>query len=321
MSAAIGFRLRLRVRMGKPFTTKDTSLSVKVAGRDVTIKSHKNDEPLSEAQWIVLSARGFVTEIEARNFGEQLRSSTGVAALCSRLGTDTGRDQPTSWVNEEFARSSGFIRPHERLIANIHGLTILPDDDNTRIPIMDIQGKVTADPDQFVAALAELGDQFPLQLSEAGTSLQLLNFALINSQPLAQIALAFSAVEALGQDETWTETQSALIMNLASKIEEEPSPERAEVADALRRGLHRIGLRQGVMRVLSRLDLNSLRKEWDRLYGLRSGLFHGTVALTEQEISQLAVDVITMCGQIVLTLVEHDGTKLPSVAAIHFRKP
>ena len=82
--------------------------------------------------------------------------------------------------------------------------------------------------------------------------------------------------------------------------------------------LHRFGLRQGVTRVLARLGLQHLRKEWDRVYGIRSGLFHGTAQLAEHEIAELANSAITLCGRIILTLAEGDGVTLPSVSDVHF---
>jgi hypothetical protein len=245
-----------------------------------------------------------------------------IAALCSRLGTDVGQDKPSGWINEEFARSAGLLAPRERIMPNIHGLLILPDDDHSRFPLIEARAVVTADPTQLLGAMKELAEEPPLRSSAAAIGIRILNFALMSSHPLTQIVLAFSAVEALGQDETWTKAQSELIEKLAAEVEGETSGdrfERSEVADALRRSLHRIGLRQGVMRVLSRLDLNHLRKEWDRLYGLRSGVFHGTVALTEQEIDQLATDSVSLCGRIILAIVERDGIKLPTVASVHFR--
>lgn len=137
MADTIGFRIRLRARVAKSLTTEATSLNVKVANKDVTITSQRKEEPLSKAKWIVLSARGFATEEAAREFGTRLRSIVQLAALSSRLGVDAGEDRPTSWVNEGFLRSAGFIKEHERSAPNIHGLAILPDDDNTRIPLMD----------------------------------------------------------------------------------------------------------------------------------------------------------------------------------------
>ena len=94
--------------------------------------------------------------------------------------------------------------------------------------------------------------------------------------------------------------------------------DRAEVEQAIRRGLFPLGLRQGVMRLLSRLGLDPLRKEWDRLYGVRSGLFHGTDRLSDSEIFQASLDTVTLCGRIILAVVAEEGTRLPSVAATHF---
>ena len=55
-------------------------------------------------------------------------------------------------------------------------------------------------------------------------------------------------VEALGQEEEWTERQVRLLSDLASDLEARPDfgQEEQEVAAAIRRGMHRIGLRQGV---------------------------------------------------------------------------
>jgi hypothetical protein len=114
--------------------------------------------------------------------------------------------------------------------------------------------------------------------------------------------LSLSAVESLGQNEKWTEKQTLLINQLATQAESRSHGdiEYNEVAEALRRSLYRLGLRQGVMRILASLDLQHLRKEWDRIYTARSGLFHGTCKMTEPEIGQLAIDAVTVsvhaCG-------------------------
>jgi hypothetical protein len=43
------------------------------------------------------------------------------------------------------------------------------------------------------------------------------------------------------------------------------SEERDEVAASMKRGLHKVGLRQGVLRLLDRHGLSGLRKSWDDL--------------------------------------------------------
>jgi hypothetical protein len=321
MADKSGFRIRLRARIAMGLTTEATSLSVVVANKDVTITCQNKEEPLKKAKWIVLNAHGFATEEAARHFGTRLCSILQLAALSSRLGVDVGEDKPTSWVSEHFARSMGFIKEHERIAPNVHGLAILPDDDNTRIPVMDFQGTVTADPEHLASALRELGENGNIGLGAAANGVRLLNLALMTSEPLAQMVLALSAVEELGQNEKWSEAQIALIKQLADAAEasvEVTAAQRAEVARAIRTGLFPLSLRQGVMRLLSEVDLDHLRKEWDRLYGIRSGLFHGTARLSDSEINQAALDTITLCGRIILALVAKEGTRVPSIAPAHF---
>ena len=190
---------------------------VNLAGREVTIASQVKGQPLSDTLWIVLGARGFSTEEEANDFGTQLRAITELAGLCSRLGIDVGQDKATGWMREEFARSLGLIGPHERLQPNVHGLTIMPDDDLNRIPIVQAEGTVRADPSSLEGALAEIAAGPRIQPSSSAEGVRLLNLALINPQPLGQLVLAISAVEALGQNEAWTETQTACWLNSLRK--------------------------------------------------------------------------------------------------------
>jgi len=153
--------------------------------------------------------------------------------------------------------------------------------------------------------------------------LRLLNAALVTAEPLARLVLAISAVEALGQSENWTPDQVALIEALATQVESQNrgDNERAEVADALRRGTHRIGLRQGVLRILRTLQLEHLKKEWDRIYGERSKLVHGVGQATEAEIAQLATDAIRLGGQVLLAICSREGVVPPSIATSNFHPP
>jgi hypothetical protein len=323
MTGASGFRIRLLVRIAKSLTTEATSLSARVANKVVTITSPKKGEPLNKAKWVVLHARGFADEKSAQHFGTGLSSILQLAALSARLGVDIGENKPTSWVSEHFARSSGMLREPERLAPNIHGLAILPDDDLTRFPYINIEATVTADPEQFVSALTESGaNASDIGLGAAANGVRLLNLALMTSEPLVQMVLALSAVEELGQNEKWSEAQIALIEQLAGAAEtsaEMIPTERAEVARAIRSGLFPLSLRQGVIRLLSSLELQHLRKEWDRLYSVRSGLFHGTARLSESEISDAALDTMTLCGRIILAVVAKEGTRVPSIAETHFK--
>ncbi len=314
------FRARLRVRLGKALSSDDFVLVAKIGGREVEIKSERKDETLRNAKWVEFTTGGFPSKEEAQAFGEQLRTIAGIVGVCTRVGIDVGDDKSTTSITEEWARSLGIMKSEKRIHPNIHGLMIHPDDGLSRFPKGGFQGYVTHDPTQIVKAVEGFGLALPQALSTAEIGVRLLNRALMSVEPLTQIVLALSVVEALGQDEKWTENQASILQRLADNLEagDDGDEEIKEVAHALRRNVHRISLRQGVLRVLQRLHFGHLKKEWDRLYEMRSGVFHGTQHLDEKETLQLAADCVTLCGKIVIALLKQEGIQVPSVADAHY---
>jgi hypothetical protein len=79
--------------------------------------------------------------------------------------------------------------------------------------------------------------------------------------------------------------------------------ERQEVADAIRKSLHRLTLRQGVFRLLDRLGLVHLKTRWDDLYAERSTLVHGLAPKPGEDYGDLAHRTVSLCGQILLKAV------------------
>ncbi len=130
MNDVDGFRLLLKVHIGKKLNTERESLLVQFDNRQVTIRPDPSNHALNETTWIVLDARGFPTKEEARDYGSRLRNAVYVAAICSRLGADPGKDETRSWFNEKLLRSQGSLPTHIRLVPDRHGLVILPDDGN-----------------------------------------------------------------------------------------------------------------------------------------------------------------------------------------------
>ena len=319
MKEAIGFRLLLQVRIGRVLGTDELCLTTCLAGREVTIRSREDGQPISKAKWIILEARGFATELEASDFGERLRANVQLAAICSGLGADAGLDKVLGEINEALFRSKGWLAPHQRPGPNVHGLSILPDDDNTVFFYGEAALTVVSDPVLFLDAMRELAEQPSITESTVTFSVRLLNLARINPEPLARIVLTFSAVETVAQDENWSDKQRELIKKLAAEITEDADGgrESLEVAEALQR-MHRIGVRQGVKRVLCRNGLSHLQKEWDRLYGLRSSLFHGSNQLAEQEVKKLSNDAMKLCSRIILAIIKQNGVELPSIASKNF---
>lgn len=318
------YRIRLSVRVSKPLYSAENCLEFAFGGLNVAVMSHKRDQSLKEAFWLVFSAGGFPSQEDAAEFGGHLKSAVSIAGLATLIGADIGRDRASSDMSEEFARALGFVKGDERVASNVHGLMIYPDDGKTRIPTVEATGVVHADPDMFLRAIAEVA---PRQVDAfLWDAIGLLNDAVLAQHALSQIAIAISAVEALGQDQNWTERQRSLLDGLQEYVAScgmADEEEQAEVADAIRR-MHRVGLRQGVVRLLGRIGRNDLKREWDRIYGLRSGLFHGTARPADHEVSELAWAAIRLCSAIILTMAQQAGIGLPTVTATtlpHLRPP
>ena len=309
-----GFRLYLQVRIGNGLHTDEECLTTYLDGREVTIRPSYGPPSISKAEWLVFEARGFPTEPEARTFGERLRANVQLAALCSSPYVDTGLDEVLGSINEEYYRSKGWLKPHQRHGDDVHGLLILPDDDNTVFSRGRAKGTTKSDPKLFLEAMRELADQPSVAEPAIALSVRLLNLAHMNSQPPARIVLAVSAVETVAQDENWTDEQRALIKNLAVEIED------PEVKEAVKRmHMHKISILQGIKRVLDNNSLGHLWKEWKDLYDRRSRFFHGGREFTRQEIQKLASDALKLCGKIILGIIKRTGLKLPSVASVNFR--
>ena len=100
--------------------------------------------------------------------------------------------------------------------------------------------------------------------------------------------------------------QKKLLRELAAAAEVSATgtdAERQEVADAIRKSLHRLTLRQGVFRLLDGLGLQDMKKPWDDLYKERSTLVHGLAPKPDASYSDLARRTVSLCGQILLKAV------------------
>ncbi len=321
MNDVDGFRLLLKVHIGKKLNTERESLLVQFDNRQVTIRPDPSNHALNETTWIVLDARGFPTKEEARDYGSRLRNAVYVAAICSRLGADPGKDETRSWFNEKLLRSQGSLPTHIRLVPDRHGLVILPDDgNNVSLQAGPVQVTLRSDPTQFMSALASLSD--PLALAEVETPIRFLNLAIMYDDRIAQIVLANSAIESLLDHPNWNEDQKAYIDTLAAQVEREcpGNSDYQQVAGAIRRIRH-TSVRQGAKQLLND---EALFKKWDGLYKKRSRLFHGvnpkseSKPFTREEINQLASDTVRLCSRIILIHLRRKGINLPEVTTRHF---
>jgi hypothetical protein len=295
------WRARLRFRLQKKLQVEESERRLRIAGREVVLSSPTPDVAIKDSEWLVMNARGFASEVEAKQFGGALKTALDVSAVSARVGVDTGQDLATSGL---FKAGKDLFVPEGILVRdNVHGLDVFLDDPSTRICALNMTAVIRASPDPFLGDLDELVRTAVAPSPQITYVVLLLNYALMHREPAAQIVFAVSAVEALAQDETWSSDQRRLLSQLAVAADESAigtESDRQEVSDAIRKSLFRLSLRQGVFRLLRRLDLERLRKQWDDLYDERCALIHGLAPRRGANYGNLAHRTIGLCGQILL---------------------
>jgi hypothetical protein len=225
--------------------------------------------------------------------------------VASRQGVDAGVDLTTSGV-AEIVRQRVREKTGAVLRDNVHGVDVFLDDPAVRLFNLSATGTVSKNPEPFLSDISKL---FPATHNASATTRDtalLLNFALMRPEPVAQIVYAISAVEMLGQSETWSAKQREVLERLARAAENEPdmdSAERRELADAIRRGTHKLSLRQGALRLLASVGLGHLRKEWEEVYAERSTLVHGLAPRPGVDYGKLAFRTVSLCGHVLLRVI------------------
>ncbi len=302
------YRARIRFRVAKQLNVADSKYPFKVAGQEALMQSPTEGTSIHDSEWLVINTRGFADDADARIFGRNLQASLHLASAVTRLGLDPGQDLPTSGlaqhVKQHIAEKTG-----AKVRDNVHGLDVFVDDPNVTIFNFQATGVVRVNPDPFLSLTAELHGVVEGMSEEARDIVLLLNFALMRPEPVAKIIFCISAVEMLGQEEHWSDAQKAMLKQLANSVQAiavGSEQERSEVADAIKRGLHRLSLRQGVLRLLDRLNLSHLRRSWDAIYGERSRLVHGLAPVPGARYEDLADRTVSLCGQILLTRVAQE---------------
>jgi hypothetical protein len=303
------YRARFRFKVRKKLSIPEHEHRIKVAGRDVVISPPQTNELISDSDWLIVNARGFHSATEATSFAHKLRAAADLSSVACRYGINSGTDLPTSGVSEMVKTHAS--RGHGIMLRdNVHGVDVFPDDPNVRIFTLRGEGTVFTEPEPFLGDISGFFDVAACASQKARDVILLLNYALMNPDPVAQIVFGFSAVEMLGQDERWSAEQVTLLNRLAAEAENADigtPAERNEVSRAIKRG-HKLGLREGVLRLLTSLGLDQLRKEWDGLYGQRSTLVHGLAPQPGADYTQLAHKSVSLCGRILLKVV---ATEIP----------
>lgn len=304
-SDAKSYRARFRFRVLKRLKIDAHEIRFQIEGQEAVLSAATDSETIDNSDWLVINARGFATEQLARDFGARLKWAIEVSSVATRQGIDGGIDRATSSVGES-VRQLHFEKTGQLLRNNVHGLDVFEDDPRTRMIQFNATGSVRKDPEPFLGDLSNFMRMTGDVSQQTSDIVALLNVALMVQDPVAQIVFAFSAVEMLGQQYDWSAEQKTILNALAESaegFEAGTEEERREIADAIRKGTHRVSLRQGVMRLLKFLELDHLRGRWDELYGQRSSLVHALAPAKGADYGQLAADAISLCGFILLKAI------------------
>jgi hypothetical protein len=299
----VGFRVRLQFKIATLLQDPRQSLEVIIDGRPVEVASARGRKPLQESPWVAMTASGFDTPESAFAFGQRLKLTVQLIAARNRIGVDCGAERPlgtigTIYRDEIFKHSGVWMR------GSIHGLDIFEDRENVRFISGEGTIQTLVNPTAFFDEVQKYHLNVDALTPVARDIVLLLNFALMTTEPVAQAVFAISAVEMIGQQDDWNKSQLAAIERLALHVKEDKtisSEEADEISDAIKRSLHKLSLRQGVLRLLKRLGLSGLKKDWDSLYGERCELVHGLAPEPGKSYSGLANRAINLCGYILLT--------------------
>ena len=300
MENKIRYRLCLTVRVGKRLSTEETALSASLGGREVTIRSERPSQPLSEASWLLIACRGFETEDDARDFGETLRRAVHLAGLCTRVGIDADD------------RGEDDIR-----VLRDDGMTLC-------FSLGRADGEAQSNAGDFVQALEDAFPESDVSGGDAPSirrAIGVLSLAEMNADPIAKVVLAISTVEGLATHPSWTDPQKALIESTAEWLQRMHGhgEETGQIVEAIRKIRNR-SIRQRVRKMLASNDLPDLRQDWDDLYSKRSRLYHGQESadsdrradhLTESELHALGQEAMKLCARIVLSMAIRQGIPVP----------
>jgi len=308
MSSSPTYRARFRFRLEKKLNIPEKEHRIKIDSREIVISPQLPDINISDSEWLVINAREFASEEEAISFSDRLKLACEVSSVSARLGIDSGKNLPTAGfgqlVKDRVKAQTGIV-----LRSNVHGVDVFRDDPNIIIANFSATETVRASHDPFLTELSSLYEEVDKASPKTKDIVLLLNYALMRPDPVAKIVFAFSAVEMLGQIESWSSEQASLLKVLAASARDEDigtESEREEVAVAIEKGLHKLSLRQGVLRLLSSLDLGHLKKTWDNLYSERSTLVHGLAPMPGVDYSGLAHRAVGLCGQILLAAISKE---------------
>uniref|UniRef100_UPI0035C9C9DA hypothetical protein n=1 Tax=uncultured Sphingomonas sp. TaxID=158754 RepID=UPI0035C9C9DA len=307
------YKMRLRVRFGSKLNTNEKSAKLIFKGRRVWLHPRQREHTLGTDAWVVFSANRFPTVEAAAQFGRELQRSLSIVCALRGLPVDVGGDnRPTGQFSDEIKEA--MLRDTAVWLRDdVHGLDVYPATVTSQMIMLEanLTTKFVIEP--YVDAINQSAKQID-RLSEAGAlSCELLNAATMSNHPVAAATLSLAAVELLAINEKRSPKQKEWIRKIRDSLETDTSIIEADkvVLQKAVAGMFNTGISDRVKKMLARLGMEDRDDDWDRIYKLRSALFHGVRRLTQSEIIALGSEAPALSRQIVRRYLENQVGELP----------
>lgn len=299
------YKVRFRFRLGQQFATDDQALAPVISGRVTELRPESAGTALSSAGKLIWMADSFDDEAGARAFGNSLQRATAIVAARRRFGADIGYE-----TEPDFELGPGITDPAEavglKVRESVDGVVAYPDDGGLMFVGGEADLVVRGSHKQFLAEIQRFVPDADKVEGRLFDVLVILNAAVMNTEPLARLALAVAAVEMLASsDKRWSTAQMAAMKSLVSKVEEIQGLSRLEleeVRDAAN-GMKNFGVNASCRRLIRKLELDHLLDPWKALYTARSRIFHGAAYPSKNEIARAAELGVSLSARIVLAAV------------------
>ena len=183
---------------------------------------------------------------------------------------------------------------------------------------------VRTQPEPFISEITSVFSALPAAELKTYDAVRMMNDALTHGEAVAQLALAIAAVEFLARGQDWMPSQKEALQRLVNHAQADAHLSKSdadEIVDAIARSMQRMGVGQGVRRLLSNLNLDYLKKEWSKLYSERSTLFHGLQYMPRSKQQEIIYPAVSLCGRIVLTAVEREVPNATSMVDTYYQRP
>jgi hypothetical protein len=307
------YRMRLRVRFGNKLNTEARVIKLKYKGRRVLLRPRQQGLTLGSDEWVVFAATRFPSLEAAAQFGHDLQRSLSVICALRGLPVDVGGDnKPTGmWsdeIKEEMFRQTGIW-----LRDDVHGLDVYPAFVTSQTVSLGATLTAKFVIETYIDAINQSTKQINILSEASSLSCELLNASTMSNHPVAAATLSLAAVELLAVNEKRSPKQKEWIKKIRDGLEADNSIIEADKI-VLRKavaGMFNAGISDRVKKMLARLGMADRDDDWDRIYKLRSALFHGVRRLSQSEIISLGSEAPTLSRQIVRRYLEDQVGELP----------